>query len=71
MSQQGIIKILKELPDDEWISTKRLAFLLKVGNSSISTSIRKMRDYNEVESKSVLVDNYKVNVHRLTWKGRK
>lgn len=72
MTQQQIQKILENLPEKAWISTRDISEILNCGASTITSSISSMRNYGEVESKwtNVPGKNNRMMIHRLTDKGR-
>lgn len=73
MTQSEILKILKKLDENEWISTKELIKITKLGKSSLYSNISKLRQSGEVESRSIEIEGWGCNAqqeHRLTWEGR-
>ncbi len=71
MTQGDIMKILVKLDEDEWISTKDLAKILKINSHTVTANLLKMRAYNEAESRRMPISTQNPQQeHRLTWKGR-
>jgi len=71
MGQQEIQKILMNLHEDTWMSTKQLTILTGVGNNSTTSyAIKKMKKFGEVESRQIKEGKNNHLEHRLTKKGR-
>ena len=71
MTQGDIMKILDKLHESKWISTTELAKILKINRGSITSNLKKLKTYNEIESMRILPKGQNTGQkHRLTWKGR-
>ena len=74
MSQQRIMKILLKLGKNDWISTTKLSKLLKVNRSAVTSNLKKMKTYNEIESRILKIKTKQHQStsfeHRLTLRGR-
>lgn len=71
MGQSEILKILQELPEDEWISSTKLLSKLDFLRSTMLSSLGRMRKHGEVQSRKIKSLNLgHEHEHRLTAKGR-
>ncbi len=50
MGQEEVIKYLKANPN-EWLTSKEISTELNISLNSVTTSLRSLREYNEVEYK--------------------
>jgi len=51
MSQHDILKVLRKLKENEWISTGKLVKKVKIGRSTIHSNLKKLRNSNDVVSR--------------------
>jgi len=64
MSQQEIIKIMKQ-KKDQWFSSKKLAKLTKNSQSSVNRNARHMLKFGEIEVIKKLIGRYWINFYKL------
>lgn len=73
MGQQEIIKIMEKLDKNDWITSNEIALLSKIKPHRVSTTVKRLRGFGEVESRWTIepwIGGKRQYEHRLTDKGR-